>query len=175
MQRSQSRYPIQRHSAQGRSPTRRNPSLALSRSADAEDQGLFATVFRNALFGLAGFLAFGLLLVTVMCAIAYSSADPSALITPLAMAALLGASFGGGFITAKLTRTSPFLCGVICGAMCAVLMLALSLCFTCAQSSHYTFFQGLLMHAFALLFSILGAFTGNFKRKPNPRKRRFGN
>ena len=28
---------------------------------------------------------------------------------------------------------------------------------------------------FALLFSILGALTGNFKRKPDPRKRRFGN
>ncbi|MBE6583442.1 MAG: TIGR04086 family membrane protein [Ruminococcaceae bacterium] len=175
MQRSQGRYPTPKPKSASGALTRRRASLPGLRASEVEDQGLFVTVIKKALFGLAGFILSGLILVTFACFIAYSSADPGSLITPIATAILLISSFIGGFITAKLVHESPLLCGIVCGAMCTVSMLILSLCFTGAQSSHYTFFQGLLLHAFAILFSILGAYAGNFKRKPNPRKRRFGN
>ena len=156
------------------SPSRRS-ALPTSRSSDKESSASIATVVKHAAIGLIGFVVCGLILVTGACAAAYASNDPSALITPLGIAVLLLSSFAGGFITVKLTRTSPLLCGTVFGVMAAFVMLALSLCFSAAASSHYTFLQGLLMHGFALLFSILGAITGNYKRKPNPRKRRFGN
>jgi len=174
MQGYQGKHSSQR-SVTSRPPMRRNLSLPISRTTSAKDDGSLVTVLKNSLFGLLGFVVSGLMLVTAACAAAYATADPGAFITPLAMAALMSASFAGGFTTAKLVKESPLLCGVVCGAMCAVAMLILSLLFSGAPSSQYTFWQGLLMHSFALLFCILGAFTGNYKRKPNPKKRRFGN
>ncbi len=175
MQKSQNKYPAQRSSTASRAPSRRYNSLPASRASDPSDRENFTAVMKNSLFGLLGFAVSGLALVTVMCAIAYSSSDPGALITPLALVALLASSFIGGLISSRLTRKAPLLCGVVCGAMCAVAMLALSLCLVKAPSSMYSFGSGLLMHAFALLFSVLGSFTGNLKRKVNPKKRRYGN
>ncbi len=175
MPKFQNKYPAPRSITAGRALASRTSSAPASRSGDNEESGLFMTVIKNSLFGLLGFAVSGLILVTLMCAIAYASSDPGALIAPLAIGALMISSFIGGFIDAKLTRQAPLLCGAVCGAMCAVLMLVLSLCFAGVPSSHYTFLSGLFMHAFALLFSILGAFTGSIKRRVNPKKRRFGN
>lgn len=163
-----------RLAAKSRALARRS-SLPVTRQTAAQETGIFTTLVKNALIGLGGFTLSGLMLVTAACAAAYACPDPTSLIAPLALAALLPSSFLGGFITCKLTKQSPMLCGVVCGAMCAIAMLGLSLIFTGAPTSSYTFFQGLLLHALALLFCVLGALTGNYKRKPNPRKRRFGN
>ena len=154
---------------------RRRSSLPTVRQSKSEDEGLLPLLIKNGLIGLGGFVLSGIMLVTAACAAAYACPDPTSLIAPLSLAALLPSSFIGGFITVKLTRQSPLLCGIVCGAMCAIAMLGLSLIFTGAPTSSYTFFQGLLLHALALLFCVLGALTGNYKRKPNPRKRRFGN
>lgn len=167
------RYPtISKRS--GSSPARRT-SLPTSRSADKDTGVTLVTVLKHAMIGMIGFIVCGLTLVTAACTAAYASSDPSSLITPLGLAALLLSSFAGGFVTVKLTRTAPLLCGMVFGGMAALVMLLLSFVFSASASSHYTFMQGLLMHGFALLFSLLGAFTGNYKRKPNPKKRRFGN
>ena len=150
-------------------------ALPKTRSDSTDEKATLATIVKNAAFGLIGFLVCGLTLVTAACAAAYAGSDPSALIMPLGLAALMISCFAGGFITSKLTRSAPMICGVVFGGLSALLMLAMSLLFSDAPSSHFSFWQGLLMHGFALLFSILGALTGNYKRKPNPRKRRFGN
>ena len=167
------KYPATR--SKGVSCAHRSAGLTKTRSRDGQDEATLSAIIKNSAIGLIGFVVCGLTLVTAACAGAYASNDPSALIIPLGLAALLLSSFAGGFITVKLTRSAPALCGMIFGAMSAVIMLALSLLFSGAQSSHFTFMQGLLMHGFALLFSILGALTGNYKRKPNPRKISFGN
>ena len=167
------KYPATR--SKGVSCAHRGANLPKTRSRDRQDDITLSVIIKNAAIGLIGFVVCGLTLVTAACAAAYAGSDPSALIVPLGLAVLLLSSFAGGFITVKLTRSAPMLCGMIFGAMAAVIMLALALCFPAASSSHYTFMQGLLMHGFALLFSILGALTGNYKRKPDPRKRRFGN
>ena len=169
------RYPAARSRGASSPVSRRRVSLPTSRSGERDDAVTLATVFKNSAIGLCAFVVSGLTFVTAACAAAYASKDPSALVAPLGLAALLLASFIGGFVTTKLTRSSPVLCAAVFCGIASILMLALSLCFSAASSSHYNFGQGLLMHGFALLFSILGAFTGNFKRKPNPRKRRFGN
>ena len=158
-----------------RMPARRLPSLPASRVTEQSQCGVFSVALKGSLGGLIGFVATGLLLITAACAIAYSSNDPSALIAPLALGALLLSAFVGGFVTCKLTRRAPMLCGVIFGALCTLVMLALCLVLSGAPASHYTFFQGLMLHAFLVLFSVLGAFTGTVKRKPDPHKRRFGN
>ena len=150
-------------------------ALPKTRSHEGSEQITLARILKNAAFGLIGFVACGLLLVTAACAAAYAGSDPSALIAPLGIAALLVSCFAGAFITARLTRSAPMLCGIVFGGLSAFIMLALSLLFSGAPSSDFSFFQGLLMHGFALLFSVLGALTGNYKRKPDPRKRRFGN
>ena len=150
-------------------------ALPKTRSDNTDEQATLAIIVKNAAFGLIGFLVCGLTLVTAACTAAYTSSDPSALIMPLGLAALMISCFAGGFVTTKLTRSAPMICGIVFGGLSALLMLAMSLIFSGAPSSHFTFFQGLLMHGFALLFSILGALTGNYKRKPDPRKRRFGN
>ena len=167
------KYPAARVGGSG---SARHPSaLPKARSAAGAEQATLTVILKNAAFGLIGFVVCGLTLVTAACAAAYAGSDPSALITPLGLAALMISCFAGGFITSKLTRSAPMICGVVFGGLSALVMLVMSLIFSGAPSSHFTFWQGLLMHGFALLFSVLGSLTGNFKRKPNPRKRRFGN
>ena len=165
------RYPAARTG----SSYRHLSALPKARTRERQDELTFARILKNAAFGLIGFLVCGLTLVTAACAAAYAGNDPSALITPLGIAALMISCFAGGFVTTKLTRSAPMICGIVFGGLSAILMLAMALIFSGAPSSHFSFWQGLLMHGFALLFSLLGSLTGNFKRKPNPRKRRFGN
>ena len=149
-------------------------ALSTARAREVEEQGLFKVAAKASLIGLGVFAATGLLLITGASALAMMLDDPSAAVTPLALAALMLSSFAGGFTATKIVRESPLLCGFMTGAMCAALMLIASLCLAGVSSSNYSLFQGILMHGFALLFCILGAYTGNYKPKPKPKKRRYG-
>ena len=148
---------------------------ALSLRSEENDSPMLSTILRGSVFGLIFFAIAALLLLTAVTAVAYANTDPDKLIAPLSLVALLPAMFTGGFITAKKVGAYPLLCGIVCGALITLFTIALSLAMSGAASSGYTLGQSALLHGLAVAFSILGAFAGNYKRKPNPRKRRFGN
>ena len=105
---------------------RRGASLPVS-AYENDDAPLLACVLKNSLLGLAATAISGLILISATCALAYSSADPSSLIAPLSLLALLPSNFLGGFVTAKKTHRSPLACGLVCGAVTTLVMILFSL------------------------------------------------
>ena len=140
-----------------------------------DDHPPILRVFLSSLFGSLISLASGILLVTVTSLIAIFMPDPLSFIMPLALLSLLLASFSGGFAATKMMGGSAIVCGFMTAALWCALSLLLSLCLYNAPSSSYALWKALLLHGASALFSILGAFAGNYKPKRDPRKkRRFG-
>ena len=144
-------------------------STALVPHSD-DDMPIFARVLRNSFWGLAVFVAIGIILLSAVCGIAYSNADPDALIMPLSLASLLPSMFVAGFVCAKKTGEAPLLCGIVCGGVITLCTMLLALILRNATGSGYELWQQSLLHGIAILFCVLGAFAGNVKKKADPRK-----
>ncbi len=152
---------------------KRNSSLAVRKRAD-DDSPLLKKVIFSSLLGLGATVLSGILLVSLVTFIAYSSSDPLSLIPPLSLLALLPSNFLGGFISAKRCGESALACGCVTASMWGILSLIGALCLISAPSSSYALWQGILLHGSSLAFCILGALAGGIKRKPSRKKRRFG-
>ena len=146
----------------------------VSRSQAKEEDSPLTVVLKGALAGLLTTALTGILLISAVTAVAYANPDPAALLTPLALTALLPSAFAGGFVCAKRVGEAPLLCGVVCGGMITVLMMLLSLILRGLPSADYAFWQSALLHALTVLFCVLGAFAEAVKKRPKPGKRRFG-
>ena len=149
---------------------RRQTALAV-RQRD-ENEPIFMSAMRGSLSGLVSFIAAGLVLITCAAAVAYTRPDPDALITPLALVALLLSAFAGGFTTVKRTGSSPMLCGILCGGVITVFIMIAALVLQGVTGSGYEFWQAAILHAATVLFSTLGSFAGNAQRKVDPRRHR---
>ena len=149
---------------------RKSTSLTI-RSHD-EDESTISVALKSSLSGLLSFIGCGLVLISVAAVVAYSNADPDAIISPISLAALFPAAFAGGFTTVKRTGGSPLLCGVLCGGIITIFSIVASLLLRGTISSGYELWQASILHGATVLFSTLGSFAGNAKRKVNPRKHR---
>lgn len=150
-------------------------SVALiKRTENTEETSLLGAVLKGSLWGLLCSVICGILLVTLTAAVAYANPDPTALIAPLGLVALMPSMFIGGFVTSKGCKEAPLLCGIISGGMMTLVTMLLGVILRDLPSSGYAFWQSALLHGAAILFSILGAFAGNVKKRPKPGKRRFG-
>lgn len=147
-------------------------STALVPRTQEDDSPIFVQVLRNSISGLISFTVVGVILISVMTAVAYANADPDAFIMPLSLAALLPSMFAGGFVCAKKTGSAPLLCGIVCGGIITLVTILLALILRDAPSSGYQLWQVSLLHGTAILFSVLGAFAGTVKRKVDPRRNR---
>ena len=137
-----------------------------------DDMPILARVLRNSFSGLAAFIAVGIILLSIVCGIAYSNPDPESLIMPMSLASLLPSMFAAGFVCTKKTGEAPLLCGIVCGGVITVFTMLLALLLKNATGSGYELWQQSILHGIAILFCILGAFAGNAKRKLDPRKHR---
>ena len=149
---------------------RRNGALAIR--SQYEDEPIFTRAMRSSLSGIISFVVAGLVLISCAAAVAFTQADPDALITPLALVALLLSAFTGGFTTVRRTGSAPMLCGILCGGVITVFTMIAALILRGVTSSGYEFWQAAILHGATVLFSILGSFAGNAKRKVDPRKHR---
>ena len=149
---------------------RKSTSLAL-RSRD-EDEPIFTRAMNASISGLISFIAAGLVLISCAAAVAYTRPDPDAIIAPLSLAALFPSAFAGGFTTVRKTGGSPLLCGVLCGGIITVFSIIASLLLRGTSSSGYELWQASILHGATILFSTLGSFAGNAKRKVDPRRHR---
>ena len=163
-----------RHNTRGGLPTPKRHSPAIAHRRTAEDAPLFKRILSNALWGLLANVLSGIVLVFILCFIAYSSPDPLAMIFPMALLALLPSNFLGGFVSAKKCGESHIACGIATAAMWGCLSLIGALCLWGVSPSGYTLWQGLLLHGASIAFCLLGAAAGGIKRAPSRKKRRFG-
>ena len=143
-------------------------------SKNDEDSPILLSALKGSLLGLGVSMATGILLTAIMAAIAYANPDPSYLIAPLSLLALMPSMFVGGFVSSKRVGEAPLLCGVLCGGSITIVTILLSIALWGLPSSGYAFWQSAALRTAAVGFSILGAFAGNIKRKPKVGKRRFG-
>ncbi len=154
-------------------PAVRRPVHPAVRTHESEDVPLFQKVLINSLFGFFGMALSGIALISIAAFIACACEDPSSMISPMALCALFPSAFIGGLISSKKTGEAPLYCGILTAAVTGIAMLLCSLCLVNIRSSEYHIWQRLFMHSMLTVFCILGAFAGNIKRRPNPRKRRF--
>jgi putative membrane protein (TIGR04086 family) len=139
-----------------------------------EDGIPFVKILKCSLFGLLAMLISGLLLITVTAAIAFACPDPASLTAPLSLLSLMLSELVGGFVCSKLSKGHPLVCGLVCGAVCALCMLLLSPITFGAPSSEYGFWQGALLHLYAVGFSLIGSYLGNIKLGRGKPRKRFG-
>lgn len=155
-------------------PTVRSRAACAACKRDREDTPLFKKIMLSSLWGLGASLLSGIILVSIVSAIACLSPNPLSLIFPLALLALLPSNFLGGFISAKRCRVSALSCGITTAAMWIALSLVGALCLWSVPSSGYTVWQGILLHCLSVAFCMLGAVAGGIKRVRSRKKRRFG-
>ena len=151
----------------------RTTSVA-ARSRSGDESPLFTAVLKASVLGIAATFVSGLVLISVFSAVALTSPDPSGLITPLSLLALLPSAFIGGVVTVKRVKDAPALCGIICGGLSTACAMLLSIVLKGLSSSGFELWQALLLHAAVVIFSVLGALAGNVKRVAKRGKRRFG-
>ncbi len=113
-----------------------------------------------------------LVLLLVLCAVAYSTRDPDAITEPLSMCALYLSAVIGGVAAVKLSGDG-IVSGLISGGITAVLVLLLS-CLPLPASgfdlTHSVIFTALVVPA-----SALGALIGRRRRKNvSPMKKKYG-
>lgn len=153
------------------------PSRSLSpvtRTRDTSDAPLLADVLKSGATGLAAFVISGAILLFAMTAIAYANSNPDILIPPLSLVALLPSAFVGGFVCTKRVKEAPLLCGIVTGGMITFLIILLALILRGLPSSGFEFWQSAALHSASVVFSVLGSFAGNAKKKAKMGKRRFG-
>ncbi len=155
-------------------PIRKRNDLPTRRACPTDELPLFKRILLSSFTGIAVNAFIGVALIFIVSFIAFRSPDPLSLIPMLSLLALLPSNFFGGFVSVKRCGGSPFVCGLFTGGMWCVLSLVVSLCMYFVQSSGYTLWQGLLLHALSVLFCVLGALAGGIRRRPSKSKRRFG-
>ena len=113
----------------------------------------------------------GALLVLIGSLIAYFTADPVAIIRPLAWGAAALSACTGGFVTAKRHRHAALLCGLLHSAVSMALMLLLSLFFKAYASG---FSAGVICGLYGgfLACSLIGAYWGVRQKKHSKRRTR---
>jgi putative membrane protein (TIGR04086 family) len=155
-------------------PTPRKHTHLGQKRRTQEEAPLFKRILSCALWGLLINALSGVLLVSIVCFIAYSSSDPLAMIPPMSLLALLPSNFLGGFVASKKCGESPIACGIATAAMWGAVSFLGALCLYSIAPSGYELWQSLLLHALSLAFCLLGAMAGGIKRIPSRKKRRFG-
>ena len=116
------------HSAVGKHPDRlSHPAVTAGRIGHAEEPsdhsaGGFSSTMRALLLPLAVTVAAGLAAVTVSAAMAASSADPTALIPPLSVAALVTAALAGSITAGLCRRTRAVASALISGCLLTALL-----------------------------------------------------
>ena len=149
----------------------RRPTLP-SKIGASNDRSLISRLIRGSAWALATTLGSGIALISILSLVAYSAPDPSVLIPFLSVGALMPCMFAGGFVCAKKVKESAMLCGSVSGAVTVIVFLIISLLQRGIQPSGISGIGSLIIHASALIFSVLGSYAGNIKRRSH--KRRFG-
>lgn len=127
------------------------------------EHSLAGSLFR----GFAVMIPIALLLLLLLTAIAFRSADPSRILMPLSAVALVAIAFLVGFASARFYKKNGLFVGILCGAALAVLSFGSALALS--HGSALTPARWLSYPAILLLSSLGGIFGGAHRVKPRRR------
>lgn len=148
--------------AKRKQPKPRRPSAARDREGSA-----FRTMLRSATYALCVTLAVALVLLIVLCIIAYSNPDPDMLASSFAYVALFLSALIGGITAAKINGRAGLLSGATTGLLLLIVLFIASL-FAGSSESDASFGLALAFYVGVILTCALGGFIGSYK----PRRRR---
>lgn len=112
----------------------------------------------------------GLGALLTLSLMAYFYSDPDRILRPLGLIASAVAALVGGFSLARIRGQGALLCGLCNGCAAMAMMILLSLFFK-PYAAGYSAGIALLLHTLFLLVSVVGAYLGLPKPKPQRRKK----
>ena len=139
---------------------------------NSADTPLIYKIFLSPLKASLIAFATSLILALVLSAVTLKASDPTALITPLSLAALYLSSFVGGFFSLRDKGDSVIICGTASGVLFMLLYKLCALFLPTEVSDERKFFVSALLHILIILFSCLGAYAAMKMKKRKKRKRR---
>lgn len=134
------------------------------------DSSSLPLLFKGCLLGLLISLAAGLLVLCVVAAFSLSKPNPEAIILPLSGFLLFPCVMLGGYISCKVCKESPLLCGLVFGGMVITISVALYPFLHSTTDSHsaLAFF---ILRALLLLCCIAGCLLGAKSNDSKQRRR----
>ena len=151
--------------------------LPPSAENETASRGGFVPSLVSALFALPVTLVIGLIFLLIATAVAYVSADPDRLSTPLAMSALGLSAMLGGLVSARRGRGQPILCGALLGLLLTVCLLGGSLFYGDDTRAYLTIGLSPIaewgIHGAVVLLSALGGRIGrrHLEKSKKPQRR----
>ena len=138
-------------------------------SEDGEGGVLFT--LRCCLCGLLAMLASATVIISLLCVFALTRQDPVGTVLPVSSFLCYPCAMIGGFVSYRLHRSSPFLCGVISGLMVMLLSLALYPLLPRVSEQAASTLGFFIMRGLILLCCIVGALLGSKTEVRDRRKR----
>lgn len=135
-------------------PVRRDSSHTASGKGNS---GMLGYALIGALKGFLSSAAAALVLLTLLCLIAFSDPDPEKLILPLSLLSLTCSALVGGAVSALAGAECPVLCGTLTGAFLTVALILAGAIFFGKGDVGLGLFVELALRASVALLPILGA------------------
>ena len=120
-------------------------------------------LWRSLIYGFFCNVAFVILILLVFTKISLMTDDPSKVLLPLALSALVLSGFGAGFFSAKFYRRQGPSIGVLAGVLWAVLLLLMS--FAVDANPQAISWLRWLSYPLVLLFATAGGMAGKGKQR----------
>ena len=142
-------------------------AVSARKAASGDDSTIIKTV-RASLISLLITVAISLLLLLAGTAVAYSTADPTALVPPISYAVLYVSALLGGVASAKLNRRAPYLtCGLASGAFALIGVLVAAALPDSLSTADSVWFS-LILRLSAILVCFVGAILGTKQKAKRP-------
>jgi putative membrane protein (TIGR04086 family) len=156
--------------------TKKRPSTAKMPTHTAnrpnENKSAFALWSKATARGCLIALAATAVLSAVAAGIAYATADPDALVMPLALCVLALCPLIGGLVTYRSRRASPLLCGAFTGLGLLFVYFVFSCLLPDALRGAWPSGIRWGLRGGVMAFSLLGAILGSYAPKKRRKKRR---
>ena len=120
---------------------------------------LFISATKSAFYAL----IISVLLLALLCGVAFATPDPLSLAFPLSLVARYSACFVSGLLCMKKIRKSPLLCGILSGGLLMLFYAFITLFLNDELSSPLSLPLSIALHSLVIIFAILGAYAGRHR------------
>ena len=128
---------------------------------------------RCSAIGAAFSIGIALFLGVIASLILFKTNDPLKFIVPSALSILYISTLLGGYISSRINKRSPILCGLLSSLFVLVFSLLVSLFVPVSLSSGYDIFSAIGSRLAVIVSSLVGAFIGtNYNKSRNSKKKR---
>ena len=129
----------------------------------SKDNLSLSALFISAIKSALSALVISVLLLAILCGVAFATPDPLSLVFPLSLAARYSACFISGFLCMKKIRKSPLLCGILSGGLLTLFYAFITLFLNDELSPSLSLPLSIALHSLVIIFSILGAYAGRYR------------